>query len=75
MQTAASMGVDIVPGIYSPTGISPEAWEELTVLPGDAALNKYLWELGRKDAMIWARATGLEAAAAKRASFRMSSQG
>lgn len=76
MQTAASMGVDIAPGIFSPTGMSPEAWEELIVLPGDEALNKYLWELGRKDAQVWARATGLEAAAAaKGASYRMGSQG
>lgn len=76
MQTAARMGVDIAPGIYSPTGIPPETWEELIVLPGDAAVNKHLWELGRKDALIWARATGLEAAAAtKRSSFRMTPHG
>jgi hypothetical protein len=43
-----------------------QAWEELLVLQGDAALNKYLWHLGRRDAQIWARATGLEAAAAAR---------
>lgn len=68
MRTAAKYGVDIAPGIYSKTGMTPQAWEELIVLPGDEALNKYLWDLGRKDAQIWARATGLEAAAvAKRA--------
>jgi hypothetical protein len=64
MRTAAKYGVDIAPGIYSKTGMSAQAWEELIVLPGDEALNKYLWDLGRKDAQIWARATGLEAAAA-----------
>lgn len=64
MQQAAAIGVDIAPGIYSPTGIAPEMWEELLVLPGDVALNKYLWNLGRRDAQTWARATGLEAAAA-----------
>ena len=46
------------------TGVSDEAWEELLVLPGDEALVRHLWGLGRRDAQIWARATGLEAAAA-----------
>lgn len=64
LRTAAKYGLDIAPGIYSKTGMAPQAWEELLVLPGDEALNKYLWDLGRKDAQIWARATGLEAAAA-----------
>jgi hypothetical protein len=66
LQKAASLGVDIAPGIFTPTGMSTRDWEELLVLPGDEALNKYLWHLGRRDAQIWARATGLEAAAAAR---------
>jgi hypothetical protein len=64
LRAAAKYGLDIAPGIYSKTRMAPQAWEELIVLPGDEALNKYLWDLGRKDAQIWARATGLEAAAA-----------
>jgi hypothetical protein len=76
MQAAAAMGVDIAPGLYSPTGMSAEAWEEIIVLPGDEALNQYLWGLGRRDAQIWAQATGLEAAAAaKRGSYRVYAQG
>jgi hypothetical protein len=67
LHKAASLGVDIAPGIFTPTGMSTKAWEELLVLPGDEALNKYLWHLGRRDAQIWARATGLEAAAVAKA--------
>lgn len=64
LKRAAALGVDIAPGIYSPLGIPDATWEELLVLPGDEALNKYLWQLGRRDAQIFARITGLEAAAA-----------
>jgi hypothetical protein len=75
LKKAASLGVDIAPGIYSPTGVPPEVWEELIVLPGDEAANRYLWHLGRRDALIWARATGLEAAAAAKKAGRTYSQG
>lgn len=64
MRKAKDLGVDIAPGIFSPISMSDETWEELIVLPGDDAINRYLWSLGQRDARIWAKATGLEAAAA-----------
>jgi hypothetical protein len=64
---AAALGVDIAPGLFGhPTGMSQDTWDELLVMPGDAELHRYLYELGQQDTRRWAQLTGLAAAAAAR---------
>jgi hypothetical protein len=67
---AAVIGVDIAPGIFSATGMSQAEWNDLTILPGDTALNRHLFAVGQRDARAWAELTGLAAAAANRRAGR-----
>lgn len=70
---AAAADVDIAPGIFSATGMRPEAWADLLMLPGDEVIRDHLYRLGRQDGQAWAETTGLAAAARARKSAQFSS--
>jgi len=65
---AAANGIDVGPGVFHPTDMTPSAWASMLLVPGDNAANHRLLQLGRSDARSWAQLTGLSAAVAKAAS-------
>lgn len=62
-EAALKLGTSIAPNIYTPLGAgwSQEAWEDAVAVTPDDALARFWYELGRKDAGLWARLMGVGA--------------
>ncbi|GBF87627.1 hypothetical protein Rsub_00338 [Raphidocelis subcapitata] len=63
-------GIDLAPGLAAENPFPADVWQELSTLPCDPATCDYIYKMGQVDAMAWAEATGIKAAAEARGKNR-----
>lgn len=60
VQLAAASNVDIAPGVFSKMPFSQSEWSNWALSPADDGTLKHMYKLGKADAEIWAKYSGIQ---------------